>query len=106
MPFRSLRPPSPGPSFPSSWKAAPRSSRSATSRRPYMHKTIAGFGLLLAVCAFADFSGSYTVPLTHPAIQYAEAPVNDRAAALQHALAAGTVHLAYDGAQGYLRAVL
>ncbi|HXS95172.1 MAG TPA: hypothetical protein VN736_11240 [Candidatus Limnocylindrales bacterium] len=65
------------------------------------------FGLtLIAALAFADFEGSYVVPLDHAAIQYKTAPVTDRAFRLQQELHEGKTKPEYDSVHGYLNAVL
>ena len=45
-----------------------------------MHKILAGLAAVVAAFAFADFDGSYILPLDHAAIQYNTAPVTDRVA--------------------------
>ena len=71
-----------------------------------MRKAIAAAVLLIAVRAFADLDGSYVLPADHAAIDYAKEPVTDRIVALQQRISSGQVKLEFDGAHGYLRAVL
>ena len=54
-----------------------------------MRKILAGLAAVVAAFAFADFDGSYILPLNHAAIQYNTAPVTDRVAALQQQLRDG-----------------
>jgi len=63
-------------------------------------------GLVVSAFAFADFEGSYILPLDHAAIQYNTAAVTNRVAGLQQRLREGTVPLKFDGRHGYLNAVL
>lgn len=59
-----------------------------------------------AVALFAGLSGSYLLPLDHPAIQYDKAPVDDEVTRLQHRLDTGEVKLQFEDQFGYLRSVL
>ena len=45
-----------------------------------MRKILLGLAAVAAAFAFADFDGSYILPLNHTAIQYNTAPVTDRVA--------------------------
>ncbi len=56
--------------------------------------------------AFADLSGSYTVPLDHDAIRYATAPLHDRITLLEHNLEDGKAKLHYVPDLGYLPSLL
>ena len=71
-----------------------------------MHKILAGLTAVVSAFAFADFEGSYVLPLDHTAIQYNTATVTDRVAGLQHRLREGTATLKFDDHHGYLSAVL
>jgi hypothetical protein len=71
--------------------------------------------LLIATLVYAAANGQGTRPPQepfvgvldeHPAIRYAAAPVTDRVARLNQALAAGSAHLTFDAASGYARSVL
>src|SRR5947199_9937211 len=73
---------------------------------PIFRKTLVGLAAVIAAYGFADFEGSYILPLDHAAIQYNKAPVTDRVAALQQQLREGKVKLAFDAQHGYLKAVL
>jgi hypothetical protein len=59
-----------------------------------------------AAIALGGLSGSYVVPLDHPAIEYAKRPVDDPIARLQSRVASGQVKLEFAGETGYLRSVL
>jgi hypothetical protein len=61
---------------------------------------------LCATRIFGGLDGSYSLPLDHPAIQYATRPVEDRAEKLARRLKSGELKLAYDPRLGYLPAVL
>jgi hypothetical protein len=61
---------------------------------------------IVASFAFADFDGSYILPLDHAAIQYNSAPVSDRVSALQQKLREGKMKFESAGPHGYLSAVL
>ena len=54
-----------------------------------MCKILAGLAAVVCAFAFADFDGSYILPLDHAAIQYNTAPVTDRVAGLQQQLRDG-----------------
>lgn len=71
-----------------------------------MRKLLVGLTVIAAGLAFADFEGSYVLPLDHPAIQYNTAPVSDRVSHLQQQLKDGKIKLEYDSRHGYLNAVL
>ena len=71
-----------------------------------MRKTFLVLAVLTAAFAFADFDGSYTVPLNHTAILYNTAPVTDRVAGLQRQLRDGKVKLDHEDRHGFLSAVL
>ena len=71
-----------------------------------MRKTFLGLAAVTAAFAFADFEGSYILPLNHTAIQYNTIPVTDRVALLQQQLREGKIKLEYDDRHGYLSAVL
>ena len=71
-----------------------------------MNRILAGLVAVVSAFAFADFEGSYILPLDHTAIQYNTAPVTDRVAGLQRRLREGTATLKFDGRHGYLSAVL
>src|SRR6185503_6036221 len=60
--------------------------------------------LLTAIFAPAFFAQEYkpNLPADHPAIQYAQRPVHDAAAALARKLDAGTITLSRRGVLGYL----
>ena len=45
-----------------------------------MRKILLGLAAVASAFAFADFDGSYILPLNHTAIQYNTAPVTDRVA--------------------------
>lgn len=62
--------------------------------------------LAVAALGWADFSGSYTVPLTHDAIQYAARPVDDPVARLQKRISAGEAKIEFAQDRGYLASVL
>jgi hypothetical protein len=59
-----------------------------------------------AAIALGGLSGSYVVPLDHPAIDYAKRPVTDPIARLQSRVSSGQVKLEFAGETGYLRSVL
>ena len=59
-----------------------------------------------AVAARAQFADSFVAPRDVPAIAYSTGPVTDRVAALNQRLESGQLQLKFDGANGYLRAVL
>jgi hypothetical protein len=69
-------------------------------------KLLAGLAAVVSAFAFADFEGSYILPLDHTAIQYNTATVTDRVAGLQRQLRDGTATLKFDDRHGYLSAVL
>src|SRR5689334_10146127 len=71
-----------------------------------MRRILLGLSAVAAAFAFADFDGSYILPLDHTAIQYNTAPVTDRVFSLQQQLREGNVRLEYDDRHGYLSAVL
>ncbi len=71
-----------------------------------MYKILAGLAAVTAAFAFADFDGSYILPLDHAAIQYNTTAVTDRVAGLQQRLRQGAATLKFDGRHGYLSAVL
>ena len=71
-----------------------------------MRKTFLGLAAVTAAFAFADFDGSYILPLNHAALQYNTTPVSDRVAGLQRQLREGKVKLDYDDRHGYLSALL
>ena len=71
-----------------------------------MHKILAGLAAVVSAFAFADFEGSYILPLDHAAIQYNTATVTNPVAGLQQRLREGTATLKFDGRHGYLNAVL
>jgi hypothetical protein len=71
-----------------------------------MHKILAGLAAVVSALAFADFEGSYILPLDHAAIQYNTATVTDRVAGLQQRLRDGAQTLKFDDRHGYLNAVL
>jgi hypothetical protein len=71
-----------------------------------MRKILAGLAVITAAFAFADFDGSYILPLDHTAIRYNTDPVTDRVSALQERLRNGKVKLNYDARHGYLSALL
>ena len=54
-----------------------------------MYKILAGLAAVVSAFAFADFEGSYILPLDHTAIQYNTATVTDRVAGLQRQLREG-----------------
>jgi hypothetical protein len=62
--------------------------------------------LFAATALFAGLSGSYVVPLDHPAIQYATQPADDPVARLNRKLASGEVKLSFSPTHGFLPAVL
>jgi hypothetical protein len=70
------------------------------------HKLVAALAAVASAFAFADFEGSYVLPLDHTAIQYNTAAVMDRVAGLQRKLREGAVTLEFDERHGYLSAVL
>jgi hypothetical protein len=72
----------------------------------FMRRILLGVSAVTAAFAFADFDGSYILPLDHTAIQYNTAPVTDRVSRLQQQLREGKVRLEYDDRHGYLSAVL
>src|SRR5215471_12271892 len=71
-----------------------------------MPRILLGLTAVAAAFAFADFEGSYILPLNHTAIQYNTLPVADRVSALQRQVRDGNVRLNYDDRHGYLSAVL
>jgi hypothetical protein len=71
-----------------------------------MRRILAGLAVVTAAFAFADFEGSYILPLNHTAILYNAAPVTDRVSALQQRLRDGRVKLDYDEGHGYLSGLL
>ena len=71
-----------------------------------MRKILAGLAAVIAAYGFADFDGSYILPLDHTAIQYNTAPVTDRVAKLQQQLRDGKARLGFDDRHGYLESVL
>jgi hypothetical protein len=71
-----------------------------------IHKLLAGLAAVVSAFAFADFEGSYVLPLDHTAIQYNTATVTDRVAGLQRRLREGAATLKFDDRHGYLSAVL
>ena len=73
---------------------------------PLHRKLLAGFFAVVAAYAFADFEGSYVLPVDHTAIRYTTAPVTDRVARLQQQLRDGAFKLKFDDRHGYLEAVL
>ena len=58
--------------------------------------------LLVAVALFAQLDGSYTLPLEDPAIDYANAPVNEPVYRLKLEIESGKRKLDYDPDFGYL----
>src|SRR6516225_591530 len=71
-----------------------------------MNRILAGLVAIVSAFAFADFEGSYILPLNHTAIQYNTLPVTDRVSTLQQQVREGKVRLTYDDRHGYLSAVL
>jgi hypothetical protein len=71
-----------------------------------MRKLLTGLAVVTAAFAFADFDGSYILPLDHTAIRYNSAPVTDRVSTLQQRLRDGRLKLDYDERHGYLSALL
>jgi hypothetical protein len=68
---------------------------------------IVSLAVLAAGYGFAQLSGSYLVPLTHEAIQYATAPVDDPVERFDRRLARGEVKLEFESnGMGHLRSVL
>ena len=70
------------------------------------HKLLVALAVVASAFAFADFEGSYVLPLDHTAIQYNTAAVTDRVAGLQRKLREGAATLKFDERHGYLSAVL
>jgi hypothetical protein len=73
------------------------------------HKTLAVFGLVLALYAtavVAQRTDAFVASRDHPAINYSKGPVTDRVAALNLKLQEGAVKLRFDAASGYLRSTL
>jgi hypothetical protein len=70
-----------------------------------IHVALSG-SLCAAMVAMAELSGSYLLPLDHPAIEYAKRPVDDPVARLQKRLSTGEVKLRYAPDMGYLGSVL
>jgi len=62
--------------------------------------------LIPTAVALAGLSGSYLLPLDHPAIQYAKSSPDDAVTRLQQQLDSGAVNLEYDEEFGYLRSAL
>ena len=62
-----------------------------------MYRILAGLAAVVSAFAFADFEGSYILPLDHAAIQYNTAAVTNRVAGLQQRLREGTATLKFDG---------
>ncbi len=62
--------------------------------------------LATAWMAIAGLDGSYIVPLDHPAIQYATAPLHDPVSRLAARLKSGAASLDFDVRHGYLPAML
>jgi hypothetical protein len=71
-----------------------------------MRKILAGLAAVIATYAFADFDGSYVLPLDHTAILYNTAPITGRVAKLQQQLREGKAKLEFDDRHGYLASVL
>ena len=71
-----------------------------------MRKILLGLAAVAAAFAFADFDGSYILPLNHTAIQYNTAPVTDRVAGCSDNCGTAKLKLEFDDQHGYLSAVL
>ena len=56
--------------------------------------------------AFGELGGMFSGGLQHPAIQYYTRPVTDPVYQLNRRIQDGTVHLKFDGPQGYLQSLL
>jgi hypothetical protein len=67
-----------------------------------MRKILVGLAVVMAAFAFADFEGSYILPLDHMAIQYNTASLTGRVAMLQQQLRDGKATLGFDDRHGYL----
>ncbi len=64
-------------------------------------------GLAITTFAVAEYSGSYIVPLDHPAIGYSKGPADDAITRLEAKIKSGEVKLAFDReGKGYLPAAL
>ena len=66
---------------------------------------IVGLSANIAIAIAQQFPG-YQAGISHPAINYASAPVNTAVTALNQKLEAGAVSLAHEPVSGYLRATL
>ncbi len=87
-------------------KAVHDGSRQAAKNDGLSHNSSAAIlcGLLAAIAVNGgDLGGMFSGGLQHPAIQYYSRPVTDPAYELNRKIQEGTVHLEFDGAQGYLR---
>lgn len=62
--------------------------------------------LTFAVAAFGELGDTLSPSPDHPAIGYFTEPAKDPVAELNRKLVQGTVHLRFEGVQGYLRSVL